>query len=1201
MKESRGIHVQSYGGVLQIIQICPVTIERLHDTFLLAATSSSCNFINEGRGIAKLITLRSERGEASSVCDVVEMSRMRPLSEKQKVGKGQNKTMSLTTKNIVAVTLGVAMVLVASFGLATPAKAQTIADLQAMINSLLSQIQALQSSQGGGMTGGTCNTFTQNHQQGDQGGEVMWIQQFLNKNGHQIAASGAGSPGNETAYFGALSKAAVAKFQAANGIAPAAGYWGPITRAKANTMCTPTTGGGGSTPVTGNGLKVMLATGSPNNVALVQGQGIAELSRYTFSNPTGSEITVTSLGFNRIGASTDAALDNVYLYQGVTRLTDPAGISSSAFSFNNPSGIFKVPAGGSITVSVRADIDAAANGQQVGASLVSVGTSGVLDSSVVFPVMGGIQTISSASIASVSWSSVTPSGGTFAPQNDTTVFLSTLTVSNRAVWLNSVQFENRGGSSDDDFQNLRLYVKGTQVGNAGTLMGDKIVFDLSGAPLKLMTGGNEIKLVADIVGGSGETFDFQIRRGIDINLVDSELNQPLAPAAPTAVTAPTIEGVGLSVVKAATSPTSNVAVGATNVLWGKFEFRASGDNLKVEELGIDVDQTAGAGMDNVRIMLDGVQVGSTNDVADTGTSISLGSSMILKAGTTHVVEIYGDAKTAAGTNFANASTVLVEVFVDNDDTEGMSSGDRLTSDVGTNLGDGVDANTVTVSSSSLAGTKFSGYGNQTVVAGANNARVGSFTLSTGSTEGVNVNTIVVDFSSAVGSTLTDLRLVDNSTGTQIGSTKTSVNTSNTFSVNLALGASQTKTIDVYANVQSGAGAGSLGGGVVLDSTTGGTGATTGQSVSIGSDVTLQTITIGSGTLTVSRDAGTPVNSNVIAGATMVHVGKFNFDGANSSYTVQELKVKIPADAATSVSNVTLKYKNSAGVEQTASQALSLSSGDQPYATATFTGLSFYVPLNDSSDVDVYVDIPTTTSGAKSGAAISAVLDANEGFKAIDSAGTSDTTLASADVTSVTTGYGTKYVKKSIPTLARLTTGYTANTVASGIGLFRFTVTADAAGAVEWREISFSITSSGVTTSDWTLYDVTGSAIAVNTTASNVVGGGPVIICPDVNCGSGNTVEQIGAGSSKTYELRAGTVTGWGNSGDTLTLNFADDTSAVVNNTAENLHAGQNMVWSDRSATSHTTATTDWTNGYLVKDMDSDTRSCQFGSATTCTP
>lgn len=63
------------------------------------------------------------------------------------------------------------------------------------------------------------------------GTDVQALQKFLNGRGFMVALAGPGSAGNETTFFGALTKAAVAKFQAANGISPAVGFFGPITRA----------------------------------------------------------------------------------------------------------------------------------------------------------------------------------------------------------------------------------------------------------------------------------------------------------------------------------------------------------------------------------------------------------------------------------------------------------------------------------------------------------------------------------------------------------------------------------------------------------------------------------------------------------------------------------------------------------------------------------------------------------------------------------------------------------------------------------------------------------------------------------------------------------------------------------------------------------------------------------------------------------
>lgn len=66
---------------------------------------------------------------------------------------------------------------------------------------------------------------------GMEGEDVERLQKLLNANGFPLAAAGIGSAGNETSYFGALTKAAVAAYQKAQGIAPVAGYFGPRTRA----------------------------------------------------------------------------------------------------------------------------------------------------------------------------------------------------------------------------------------------------------------------------------------------------------------------------------------------------------------------------------------------------------------------------------------------------------------------------------------------------------------------------------------------------------------------------------------------------------------------------------------------------------------------------------------------------------------------------------------------------------------------------------------------------------------------------------------------------------------------------------------------------------------------------------------------------------------------------------------------------------
>lgn len=62
------------------------------------------------------------------------------------------------------------------------------------------------------------------------------LQIFLNSVGFPVSNKGAGSPGKETTRFGPATRAALARFQKANGIRPAVGIFGPITRAYVNKM-----------------------------------------------------------------------------------------------------------------------------------------------------------------------------------------------------------------------------------------------------------------------------------------------------------------------------------------------------------------------------------------------------------------------------------------------------------------------------------------------------------------------------------------------------------------------------------------------------------------------------------------------------------------------------------------------------------------------------------------------------------------------------------------------------------------------------------------------------------------------------------------------------------------------------------------------------------------------------------------------------
>lgn len=72
---------------------------------------------------------------------------------------------------------------------------------------------------------------------GSSGEDVRCLQRYLNYAGYTIASSGAGSPGSESTYFGALTAAAVTRWQNDNatyvllpvGLTTGTGYFGTLS------------------------------------------------------------------------------------------------------------------------------------------------------------------------------------------------------------------------------------------------------------------------------------------------------------------------------------------------------------------------------------------------------------------------------------------------------------------------------------------------------------------------------------------------------------------------------------------------------------------------------------------------------------------------------------------------------------------------------------------------------------------------------------------------------------------------------------------------------------------------------------------------------------------------------------------------------------------------------------------------------------
>jgi hypothetical protein len=166
--------------------------------------------------------------------------------------------------------------------------------------------------------------LTRGLSRGSTGNDVLLLQRFLNANGFVISASGVGSPGNESTYFGPATEAAVKRFQCARGVTCSGegyGLVGPRTRAAlaqgGAASCVPTTPTTPTTPTAPGSVKVTITRPLYLNVS---GEDVRQLQR--FLNANGFTVATSGAGSSGnettfFGPATERAVQKYQCARGI--------------------------------------------------------------------------------------------------------------------------------------------------------------------------------------------------------------------------------------------------------------------------------------------------------------------------------------------------------------------------------------------------------------------------------------------------------------------------------------------------------------------------------------------------------------------------------------------------------------------------------------------------------------------------------------------------------------------------------------------------------------------------------------------------------------------------------------------------------------------------------------------------------------------
>ncbi|PIP24045.1 MAG: hypothetical protein COX36_00050, partial [Candidatus Nealsonbacteria bacterium CG23_combo_of_CG06-09_8_20_14_all_38_19] len=606
----------------------------------------------------------------------------------------------------------------------------------------------------------------------------------------------------------------------------------------------------------------------------------------------------------RIGVSADTTLSNVYLFDGSTRLTDAASVSGgSLITFSGLS----IAVSDSRTIAVKADLAGNA-GETVGVQLTAVTLSS--DTVSGLPVSGVFHSIASAALAGVAVGTPVPSSAaTTDPENDVRVWESTFTITTRDVTFTRLALRQINSIATADIQNFRLLIDGVQVAQVDNLDANKYVtFAFSKT---LTTGSRNVKVLADVIGGSSYKIQMSLRVKADIEVTDSQYGANIAVTGtiPASTAEITVNAGTMTVEKASDSPTGNVTNSASDVTLGKWTFTAYGEPIKVETLLVDFTYAdaggsvvnAAATLRSGRIVVNGSQVGSTTTLNPASTGTSFTTNFTVSPGSPATVEVRADIYDDDGTGSIETSDTITATL-----STGSSNAEKTVSLGRINVPDpNKDANQVTVAQGTIALAKNPTYADQNTVVPQTAYKLAAFNLTGNTTEDVNIYTISVDFSAvtpATGGTFTaaDLSSVYVKYGTNNTTVKSTVSaTGNSWSISYTLAKMASIPVEIYTSIGSTITADHS---IRAEITITGTTALSAQSATTG-EVNGQEITAKAGSFTATKDASSPV-ARIVADNQTVDVAAFKFAAVNDKYSISRLIFSL-ADA-TAVNNVILK-------------------------------------------------------------------------------------------------------------------------------------------------------------------------------------------------------------------------------------------------------------------------------------------------------
>ncbi len=528
-------------------------------------------------------------------------------------------------------------------------------------------------------------------------------------------------------------------------------------------------GATGPAPTPAGAVTVSLAADSPS-ARIFDGSAFNPVLKLDLKAGS-SEAKITSFKFLKRGGATNSNITGIRVIdsKGVRHGNVVTSINEdNTFTLSFPSAPIVVPANGSETATIQMNFNTSNNGVDIGLSVEAVGDVGTDNASVsgTFPTKGFLIDVKDGAsiVTTVTFDLDAPANNTSVQMNAAVeVFNFTLRDSGsfEKTWFEFIDLYNNGSVTDSDVKDWQLLGPNGDVIQTIQQKDKHVIFDLKANPYSMDKGATKsFKVKVTPVTGATRTIDMQLQNDYDL-LVKGQTTAHyiLATADGTGTndstfpvgdisgyTDMTLASGTLTLDKASDSPTTNYAVGESDVVLGKYTVKASGEDLEIRRVLFSVYTSGSATTSlagSIFIKSGGQTLYSTafarsmitSVTTDTDTTANLSTYLTVKAGETKDITIVGSINSTATSsdNYgANLDVTQLKRLVTGDLT------DPSVSVVNTS------ARNVKAAALEITDVSMAASGSYKIVSGTNGALVGKYTLNASSGgEDARVNSMFV--------------------------------------------------------------------------------------------------------------------------------------------------------------------------------------------------------------------------------------------------------------------------------------------------------------------------------------------------------------------------------------------------------------------------------------------------------------------------